>query len=300
MAGRDPDAMESAAKAAASVRRYDVAQKLLESALAIRAQSSGQQSAAYARTLLKLGDVAQRQNRAADAEGLYRQAAAIFGDRPDSSRALIRLGLTAIARKSFDEAYDDFQRMKAANPEAAASATMWMAVARHRQGNYADADALFRQALAMQEPNSPDTATTLQLHAMTLEQEGRADEAKAARDRATTLRKQLREQATPSGGSGGTKVYRIGNGVSAPKLVSKLEPEYTDEARAAQLQGTTVVYAEIGPDGLTRNVRVISGLGLGLDEKAVEAINLWRFQPGTKDGEAVTVAATIEVNFRLL
>jgi TonB family protein len=79
-----------------------------------------------------------------------------------------------------------------------------------------------------------------------------------------------------------------------------VEPEYSAEARAAKYAGTVLLKVEISPDGMTRNVRVVRPLGLGLDEKAVQAVNQWRFQAGTKDGQAVTVAATIEVNFRLL
>ena len=94
--------------------------------------------------------------------------------------------------------------------------------------------------------------------------------------------------------------FRVGGGVSAPKLEHKVEPEYTVLARAAKYQGSVVLSIEIGPDGLAHNVRVKQGLGLGLDERAVEAIGQWKFQPAMKDGQPVTVAATIEVNFKLL
>jgi TonB family protein len=57
---------------------------------------------------------------------------------------------------------------------------------------------------------------------------------------------------------------------------------------------------EIGQDGIARNMKVVRGLGLGLDERALQAISQWHFKPGTKDGQPVTVMATIEVNFRLL
>jgi len=80
----------------------------------------------------------------------------------------------------------------------------------------------------------------------------------------------------------------------------KVEPEYSEEARRAKYQGVVVLYAEIGRDGRARNLRVTRSLGLGLDEKAIEAVAKWRFRPGYKDGRPVTVAATIEVNFRLL
>jgi len=57
---------------------------------------------------------------------------------------------------------------------------------------------------------------------------------------------------------------------------------------------------EVGPDGLAHNVKVLKSLGLGLDEKAIDAVSQWTFQPGTKNGVPVTVAASIEVNFKLL
>jgi TonB family protein len=82
--------------------------------------------------------------------------------------------------------------------------------------------------------------------------------------------------------------------VTAPSVLHKVEPEYSKEALKAKLEGTVVLYVEVGPDGLARNLRVVRGLGSGLDEKAVEAVGQWQFQPGVKDGKPVTVAATIE------
>ena len=103
---------------------------------------------------------------------------------------------------------------------------------------------------------------------------------------------------TPSNAANGP--YRIGGSVSAPKVRSKVEPDYTEEARKAKLQGTVLLYIEVGEDGKPKNLRVMRSLGLGLDEKAMDAASRWRFQPGHKNGKPVTVAATIEVNFRLL
>ncbi|HXK04734.1 MAG TPA: energy transducer TonB [Verrucomicrobiae bacterium] len=100
------------------------------------------------------------------------------------------------------------------------------------------------------------------------------------------------------GVSGG--VYRVGGGVSAPSLLSKVEPEYSEEARKAKHQGVVLLYIEVDPAGRAQNVRVLHSLGLGLDEKAMEAVKKWKFRPGMKDGRPVTVAATIEVSFRLL
>jgi periplasmic protein TonB len=94
--------------------------------------------------------------------------------------------------------------------------------------------------------------------------------------------------------------FHIGPGVSAPILLYKVEPEYSEEARKAKYQGTVIINAEIDTNGRVINPRVGRSLGLGLDEQALEAIKKWSFRPGYKDGKPVTVIATIEVNFRLL
>jgi TonB family protein len=102
------------------------------------------------------------------------------------------------------------------------------------------------------------------------------------------------------GGGVGGGVFRVGGGVSAPALLYKKEPEYSEEARKAKYQGTVLLYIEVDPSGRATNIKVQRSLGLGLDEKAIEAVKQWKFKPGYKDGKPVTVAATIEVNFRLL
>ena len=103
-----------------------------------------------------------------------------------------------------------------------------------------------------------------------------------------------------SGGGFGGGVYRVGNGTTAPVVLYKKEPEYSEEARKAKYQGTVVLYIEVDPSGRAINPRVVRSLGLGLDEKALEAVKQWKFRPGYRDGKPVTVAAQIEVNFRLL
>jgi TonB family protein len=92
----------------------------------------------------------------------------------------------------------------------------------------------------------------------------------------------------------------VGAGVTAPVLLYKKEPEYTEEARKAKYSGAVSLSIEIDPSGHATNIQVRRSLGLGLDEKAIEAVRQWKFKPGTKDGNPVTVSATIEVNFRTL
>jgi TonB family protein len=102
------------------------------------------------------------------------------------------------------------------------------------------------------------------------------------------------------GGGMGGGVYRVGGGVTAPAVLYKIDPEYSEEARKAKYSGTVVLYIEVDQTGHAKNLRVVKGIGLGLDEKAIEAVTKWRFKPGLKDGKPVVVAAHIEVNFRLL
>lgn len=102
-----------------------------------------------------------------------------------------------------------------------------------------------------------------------------------------------------SGGGIGGGVYRVGGGVTSPHLIYGPEPEFSDEARKAKFSGTVVLGVIVGTDGRTHDIRVVQSLGMGLDEKAIEAIRQWRFEPSRKDGIAVAVLVDIEVNFHL-
>ena len=101
-------------------------------------------------------------------------------------------------------------------------------------------------------------------------------------------------------GSGVDGVYHVGGGVSAPVLRFKVEPEYSEDARKARMQGTVVLRIEVWPDGKAHNIHVVRSLGLGLDNQALRAVRQWVFQPGTRDGIPVRVEANVEVSFRLL
>jgi len=103
-----------------------------------------------------------------------------------------------------------------------------------------------------------------------------------------------------SGGGFGGGAYRIGGGVTAPSILMKVEPEYSEEARKAKWQGTVQLSLVVDDQGRPQSIKVTRSLGLGLDQKAIEAVEKWRFRPGMKDGKPVPVMATIEVNFRLL
>lgn len=95
-------------------------------------------------------------------------------------------------------------------------------------------------------------------------------------------------------------VYRVGNGVTSPKLISKVEPTYTQEARAARIEGTVALRIEVDAEGVPQNIIVLQTLDPGLDQSAIDSVSMWRFRPGMKGGNPVTVVANVEVNFRLL
>lgn len=97
------------------------------------------------------------------------------------------------------------------------------------------------------------------------------------------------------------KTHRVGEqGLTAPRVATKTEPQYTEEARAAKIQGTTVLTLVVSEKGLAEKIKVKTSLDKGLDAQAVSAVKQWHFEPGTLNGKPVRVAATIAVNFKLL
>lgn len=86
---------------------------------------------------------------------------------------------------------------------------------------------------------------------------------------------------------------------TSPRTAHKVDPEYTKQALDAKVEGDIVLSAIVGMDGIPSDIKVVHGLGKGLDQKAVECLRQWRFTPGTNHGEPVSTRATIEMNFRL-
>ena len=101
------------------------------------------------------------------------------------------------------------------------------------------------------------------------------------------------------GGGIGGGVFRVGGGVSAPRALDTPDPEYSEEARKAKYQGTVVLWLIVDENGKPRDIKVARSLGMGLDQKAIEAVRNWKFEPAMKDGRPVAVQINVEVNFRL-
>ena len=101
------------------------------------------------------------------------------------------------------------------------------------------------------------------------------------------------------GGGTGGGIFHVGGGVSPPRQIYAPEPEFSEEARKAKYQGVCTLGLIVGTDGRPSNIRVLSSLGMGLDEKAIEAVKMWKFEPAMKDGHPVRVEIAVEVDFHL-
>jgi TonB family protein len=102
--------------------------------------------------------------------------------------------------------------------------------------------------------------------------------------------------ATDGGIDGG--IFRVGGSVSAPTVIFKIDPEYSEEALRERYSGAVMLTVVVDTEGRALDIHIVKSLGRGLDEKAIEAVEKWKFKPGMRGGQAVNVRATIEVNFR--
>ncbi len=102
-----------------------------------------------------------------------------------------------------------------------------------------------------------------------------------------------------SGGGYGGGIMSVGGGVSAPQVIHSVDPAFTDEARRSNFQGMASIQLIVDTQGNPQNVRVVRHLGMGLDEKAVEAVRQYKFKPAIYQGHPVSVQMIIDVDFRL-
>jgi protein TonB len=97
----------------------------------------------------------------------------------------------------------------------------------------------------------------------------------------------------------GGGIRKIGGGVSAPVALYTPDPEFSEEARKAKVAGNVLVTLIVDASGRPQNVHVLRGIGMGLDEKAVEAVRLYKFKPAMENGHPVPVQMNVEVNFQI-
>jgi protein TonB len=102
-----------------------------------------------------------------------------------------------------------------------------------------------------------------------------------------------------SGGGTGGGPFRPGSGIEAPRLLREVKADYTDDARRRGITGDVVLEIVVRRDGTVGDVKILQGLGAGLDQRAVNAVRQWRFSPARRRGEAVDVIVEVAVEFTL-
>jgi TonB family protein len=102
-----------------------------------------------------------------------------------------------------------------------------------------------------------------------------------------------------SGGGTGGGPFRPGSGITPPSIVQEIKPDYTDDARRRGITGDVVLEIVVRSDGRVGNVRLVQGLGGGLDQRAIDAVRQWRFAPAKRFGTPVDVLVEVAVEFRL-
>jgi TonB family protein len=258
-----------AARAASQAGDIDTALNQYKSAFDLAAGSDASQIPGIAveiATLLETG------NRPADAEAFLLQAADSSENKglPASAEVplanrLYHLGMPLSRAGQSTEARQALERS--------------LSILRNAYGPDALCLTTVLNTLATVNAQSGDTGTAMQ------------ERAEAA---------QIHAKEAPSNAT--EPVLRVRRNIAPPRVLSKIDPAYSDEARKIHYSGTVLLSVVVRPDGVPTDVHVLMPLGAGLDEKAVEAVNQWRFQPGARksDGHTVAVQATVEVNFRLL
>jgi TonB family protein len=303
--------METLAEALAAQSRCEEARKISEAALPIRHQALGSDSTGYATGLLRAAGLVRACGALEEAESLAQRALeiqerALGSSDPALFETLSHLAIAAHARKDF--AYAERLYLRAAALRAPGDTEAGDTLARlgmlyDAQNRPGEAETSFQRAITIHDRagQTGRLATALELYTRFLKAQSRTAEAEAVGARARQIRLgYLRDKYGPAAARAGGPVLRMSPGMSPPRPLQKVEPQYSEDARIAKYQGLVVLSIEVGTDGRTHAIQVREPAGLGLDEKAVEAVRNWRFAPATRDGQPVSVAATVEVNFRLL
>ena len=175
-----------------------------------------------------------------------------------------------------------------------------LAVLYENQSFYQKAETYYRSALVIREkqlgPDHTDTIITLEHFSRLLHKVSRADESTDYQERAQQFRSsQVQTENTVDLG-----VMPTGQQVQPAVLLERTEPEFTEEARLARQEGSVLLQADIDTEGVAQNIQVLRYLGLGLDEKAVEAVQQWRFRPARQNGRRIPSRIRLEIAFRLM
>lgn len=211
---------------------------------------------------------------------------------------LMAEGTEALEKGSYlkAERYFEMALPAAASRSREAITLVRLGLVWERQEQWAQAEGYYNRALAA--GGEEHEATALEHQARVLRKAGRQTEAEEKEARAFAIRAaRIAAASTPAPAA---EVVSIREADAAPRLLHRTDPEYSAEARLVRQEGVVEFSVDIGLDGRVHNIKLERSLGLGLDEKAVEAVEQWRFKPAFRGGKPVTVRARVSVHFRLL
>jgi TonB family protein len=269
--GSDLATLEAQAASAAKAYNFEQALALYRKAAEMTKAIASDNSPQYAAALMRLGALCRAWDRWEPAHGYYSQAIPIL-------------------ERVFGPSYFGL-----------AEPLYFLAMEAEINKDLPRAESLYQRVLDLhQSPPGPETSLAAMGRARALRGLGRDDEANVVEQEIQPSRVFAEIPAPIPANPDVSGAYRVGGGVTAPSLIYKTEPGYSQEARITKVQGTVVLQIVVGVDGVPGNISVVRQLGFGLDQKAVETIRQWRFNPGAKDGVPVPVSAQVEVNFRLL
>jgi TonB family protein len=253
-----------------------------------------------------LGDLAKPEELYEDAIKIARQA---FGpDNTDYARYLNEAGRYFHARRKNPRAEELYREafgirvrhLGKEHPDVAESINN-LAVLYENEARYSKADVYYQHALAIREKvlgaEHVDTIVTLEHYARLLIKMNRSADAQPMLARAEAVRARHIAESTPAVEG---EVFRRTAGVIPARLSERTDPDYTEEARIARHEGTVVIEAVITPAGGVAGLRLVRSIGLGLDEKAAEAVRSWTFVPARRGDTPLPFQVSLEVNFRML
>jgi TonB family protein len=302
VAQRNATTLMTAAAELTARHKYEEAKKLNAAAVELTAQQYGPTSREYAQALVEQGRLLRAAGKSDEAEAVFEKALSLQDSTGTADPVTIGyLAQSAHRHKQYETAVTQYQRALALpmEPEQRGRLLTGLADVLADMGRDAEAESNYRAALQTFDSESGGAAYAMEMLSRWLDQHGRGDESRALTVKAANIRAAQvaqRNSAPPAA----QPAQKVGGGVEPPKVIYKVEPQYSEEARSLKVQGTVVLGIEIGPDGRVYSTELKQGIGLGLDEEAANAVRLWQFSPGMKNGSPVPVKATIEVNFRLM
>jgi len=304
----------SGGEQALDARDYDQAEARFQAALD-QAAGFGSNDPRRAKTLVHMARLYRVQGDFAKPETIYRDAldaaeAAHGLESPEYASYLHEVGGYYHARRKYDFAGEYYKRAFALRVKTlgrehvdVAQSINDLGVLYENQARLEKSAVYFPHALAIREKllgaDHLDTIATAENFARLLNKLQQGEKARGLLTRAKKVRQErVSRYSSPEGQL--SEVYTSHEVRRQLELTNRVEPEYTDEARIARHEGMVLLQVAIDSEGRARRFLLLTSLGLGLDEKAVEAVRQWTFRPARKDGRRVAVLTNIEIQFGLL